>query len=330
MNLGFILFLAAAAAEIISALFFVIKGACFQRTWDIVRIAEFGVFSLLIIFGIIEFSASWYAFSVLLLVSAVVGAFGLLRKGKEKRAYKPKHIVPKTLGMTALIFLAALPAIIFPEYHILEPTGEFEVKTASYTFTDTDRIETFTDTGEHRTVNAEVWYPADGDGKYPLIVFSHGGLSLMTSNESLYNELASHGYVVCSVGHPYHSLSAVGPDGKTITANSGYMRELNEEDAKTNREQSLEYYRKWMKIRTEDISFVIDKMLSEIKKEDAEPVYRVIDASKTTFRAIWSDMGEPPSYRSRMASNNSAGGVPFRTYPDAPAQIDLNTLSSSS
>jgi pimeloyl-ACP methyl ester carboxylesterase len=35
-----------------------------------------------------------------------------------------------------------------------------------------------------------------------------------------------------------------------------------------------------MKIRTEDISFVIDKILSETKKEDAEPVYRIIDASK--------------------------------------------------
>jgi hypothetical protein len=35
-----------------------------------------------------------------------------------------------------------------------------------------------------------------------------------------------------------------------------------------------------MKIRTEDISFVIGRMLSEAEKEDAEPAYRMIDTSK--------------------------------------------------
>jgi dienelactone hydrolase len=274
------MFLAAAAAEAVSAVFFIAKGPCFKKTWDIFRIAELGVFCLLGILGIVQFSFGWIAFVTLLLVMAVIGAVDLIRKGREKIEYRPKHTVPKALGMIVLIFLAALPAIVFPGYKMLEPAGPYGVKTDSYTFTDAGRIETFTDTGENRTVNIGLWYPENGDGKYPLIVFSHGGMSVMTSNESLYSELASHGYVVCSVAHPYHSLYTSGPEGKTVYIDSGYMRELNAEDAKTNKRQSLEYYRKWMKIRTDDMNFVIGRILSEAEKEDAKPVYRLIDTSK--------------------------------------------------
>ena len=60
---------------------------------------------------------------------------------------------------------------------------------------------------------------------------SHGGFGVRTSNESLYNELASHGYVVASIGHTYHSLYVTDANGHTTWINKSYMKELSTENA---------------------------------------------------------------------------------------------------
>ena len=109
--------------------------------------------------------------------------------------------------MLLLVVIAVTPALIFPQYKLPKMTGKHEVATVNYTYTDQSRIETFTNTGENRKVNVEFWYPKDAGGKYPLVVFSHGAFGMKTSNTSTFMELASNGYVVCSIDHPYHSLS---------------------------------------------------------------------------------------------------------------------------
>src|SRR5659263_140119 len=95
---------------------------------------------------------------------------------------------------------------------------------------------------------------------------------LKTSNKSLYNELASHGYVVCSIDHTYQCLYTKGENGYTILMDMGYMKEVAAEDSQSDIQQSYEYYQKWMKIRTGDINFVIDHILSETKNNDADTV----------------------------------------------------------
>jgi hypothetical protein len=92
-------------------------------------------------------------------------------KKEEKRAYKTVRVVLKAVGMMLLIFTLTLPAIVFPEYKIIETTGQYQVAAVSYTYTDTNRIETYTDTGENRKLNVEFWYPENAEGIYPLIVF---------------------------------------------------------------------------------------------------------------------------------------------------------------
>ena len=162
----------------------------------------------------------------------------------------------------------------------IDVTGDYPVSSVTYTYTDVNRVETFTDTGENRQINVGLWYPENEKGTYPLIVFSHGGISTKTSNESLYNELASHGYIVASIEHTYHSLFAKNEDGNTILIDSGYMKELNSEDAKTNPQQSYEYYQKWMKVRTQDISFVIDYIISQAQGVNEHSIYKLVDTSK--------------------------------------------------
>ena len=58
------------------------------------------------------------------------------------------------------------------------------------------------------------------------------------------------------------------------------MKELSVEDAQANREQSYEYYEKWMKIRTEDISFVIDYILDQVESNNEDEVYKLLDKEK--------------------------------------------------
>lgn len=50
----------------------------------------------------------------------------------------------------------------------------------------------------------------------PLLAFSHGGHSYAAQNTALMEELASHGYVVLSLGHPYESGSVLMEDGEAI------------------------------------------------------------------------------------------------------------------
>ncbi len=57
--------------------------------------------------------------------------------------------------------------------------------------------------------------PAAGE-KFPLIMFNHGLASYREANSFLCIELASHGYVVISVAHPYDSSLAELDDGTKI------------------------------------------------------------------------------------------------------------------
>jgi dienelactone hydrolase len=244
------------------------------------RVAAAAGFALLAGLGVIEWSLRYWSLAALLLMLAGMGAFRLLRQREETRAFTAGRIVRRAVGMTVLIFVFTLPAIIFPQYETLAVTGEYQVGTASYTYVDTNRVETYTDTGEHRKLNVGFWYPENASGKYPLVVFSHGGISRRNSNESLYRELASHGYVVASIDHTYHALSTTDQDGHTVRIDMGYMKDLQAEDAKSAKQQSYEYYQTWMKIRTGDISFVIDHLLAEAKDPQPDPVYQRIDPAK--------------------------------------------------
>lgn len=278
--MGIFIFLTAVAVEIAFAVFCIITKSNQQKVRSIVRIAAFTDFVLFTALQIIYWSFRYYTLAALLFLLAVMGAVHLIGNKKEKRAYKAGHVILKAIGMTVLIFTLTLPAIIFPQYKAMKPTGEYQVAAVTYTYTDIKRVETYTNTGENRKLNVELWYPENAEGTYPLIVFSHGALGIKSSNESLYNELASHGYVVCSIDHTYQCFYTTDENGHTTYVDKGYVKELNTENARVNRQQSYEYYQKWMKIRTGDINFVIDHILEEAKNKDADRVYKLVDTSK--------------------------------------------------
>jgi len=278
--MGTLIFSMVVVAEIAFAVFCIITKSNQQKLRNISRIAAFSIFVVFTILPIIDWSSRYYALAALLLLLAIIRVIALIHKKEEKKAYKLARVVLKAIGMTVLIFTLTLPVIIFPQHKAMEVTGEYKVATITHTYTDTKRVETYTDTGENRKLNVQLWYPENADKRYPLIVFSHGGFGTKSSNRSLYNELASQGYVVCSIDHTYQCFYTKGEDGRTIRMDMGYMQDVSDENALADRHKSYEYYQKWMKIRTGDIDFVIDNILSEAENNNADTAYKLVDTSK--------------------------------------------------
>ncbi len=277
--MGMILLGIAAILEIVLLIFRIHTKSNQSKTRSVAHIILAAVFALLLISALV-WSFRYYALAALLSLQALAGVVRLVKKKEERKSFHALRATVNTAGRIALLFLASLPAILFPEYHIIPPSGKYQVATAAYTYTDASRAETYSKSNESRRLNVEFWYPEAADGTYPLIVFSHGGMSVRTSNESLYHELASNGYAVCAIDHTYYCLYTSFSDGRTVYIDAEYMRGLRAEDAKADRQQSYEYYQQWMKVQTGDISFVIDHILANSRNESADLIYRLIDGTR--------------------------------------------------
>jgi hypothetical protein len=57
---------------------------------------------------------------------------------------------------------------------------------------------------------------ADSAEPFSVLIFSSGHTGLLSQNTILFEDLASHGYIVRSVGHPYESLLVEYPDQRPI------------------------------------------------------------------------------------------------------------------
>lgn len=64
----------------------------------------------------------------------------------------------------------------------------------------------------HATQNAPL---ATSDSPFPVLVFSHGLGGLRLQNTSLLQELASWGYIIVALDHPFSAAVTVFPDGET-------------------------------------------------------------------------------------------------------------------
>lgn len=65
-------------------------------------------------------------------------------------------------------------------------------------------------------------------GSFPILVFSHGYNSARFQSTSLMEDLASHGYIVIALSHPYGSAISVFPDGRIIFHNEDTL--IGEDD----------------------------------------------------------------------------------------------------
>lgn len=171
-------------------------------------------------------------------------------------------ILSAVLGMV-LITGSMLPSFIFSGYEGLPATGEYKVATTKAILTDKSRTEEFESDGSSREVPVYFYYPQDAkeNETYPLVLFSHGAFGYYQSNTSTYMELASHGYVVVSMDHPYHSFFTKDTDGRTVIVNPEMIQGIQYVNSDTaTEEQIFELSAQWLKLRCNDLNFVIDSV----------------------------------------------------------------------
>ena len=181
-------------------------------------------------------------------------------EGKRSKA----EAVFSAIFATLSLVLALIPSLMFAEYDGLETSGPYKVNQAKAILTDTSRLETFENDGSNREVVATFYYPEVGEGsteEYPLVIFSHGAFGYSQSNFSMYQELASNGYVVAALDHPYHAFFCKDTNGKTILVNFAFINDvMMVNDDNTPENDIYDYSSKWIKLRVDDMNFVVDSL----------------------------------------------------------------------
>ncbi|HEY3671060.1 MAG TPA: hypothetical protein VGN51_09000 [Acidimicrobiia bacterium] len=94
------------------------------------------------------------------------------------------------------------------------PTGTHAVGTRQFTFVDTSRptpaFENYPGSSS-RQLPTTVWYPTDGGGPFPLVVFAHGYGATPSTYAPLLTRIAAAGYVVAAPRYPLLSGQPAGP-----------------------------------------------------------------------------------------------------------------------
>lgn len=196
-------------------------------------------------------------------------------------ASHPRSLGGWILGGLGLIlnlfwFSAALALPLLIPMNTLTPSGPYAVGTTTYEWTDSQRLETYTDApDDFRKLAVQFWYPADqkpGFGKletsgvklsrtepaYPVVIFSHGATGIRSSNASTYRELASHGYIVASIDHTYLNLFTRFSDGTLALINQRYLNALSgalSGGSATEQEMQAMY-----RVRVADMRFTLDQL----------------------------------------------------------------------
>ena len=249
----------------------------------VIRSAQIAVFFLSMLLPGINLDIR---FKMLLLALVILWIYAFLywlakRKVATGRLSKKKSVAKATLAVVLFSF-AAVPAFLFTGYEGLPTTGQYKVKMAEDIWVDESRVEEFEQDGSKREVPVHFYYPDTKakDSQFPLVIFSHGAFGYYQSNTSTYQELASKGYVVISLDHPYHSFFTTDTDGKLITVDPGFMQEVQYVNENNTPETDIfDYSSKWLKLRTDDMNFVIDT-IQLAKKKDIHTSEDVMNAIK--------------------------------------------------
>jgi dienelactone hydrolase len=219
-----------------------------------------------------------YCFTIILFLITVVRIF-------KHNPNQPKRRVlaafGRLSGLLALIIAVLVPTVILPFKSLPEPTGKFDVGTVTCDLTDKTRAESFSsEPGKSREIAVQFWYPTDtGSSRpekdiinapvsaeqknYPVLIFSHGAFGMRMSNASSFRELASHGYIVASIDHTYHSFYTSFPDGRSVPVNMEFLNEaVGASNGDIPAKETFDITHSWLKLRTADIEFVIDSLKS--------------------------------------------------------------------
>ncbi len=258
------------------------------------------VTSIAVILGVLQVLVEGYRWQMLPAYAGVCGVL-LLDLARFRRAGRPARLV--AWPILACFSAALLLGIVYPVFRLPVPDGPYRIGTASYHLIDQNRAEPFSPKpGARREVMMQVWYPADpgaagkaelyrsraettwessyltlvrthalagvavakAQPRYPVVIFDpswHG-----VSNQSLFQveELASHGFIVAGVDHPYSSGVTVFPDGRVIRARPAKFLDTSSEETLRETDRIAE---EEVQLRAADLRFVLDSLVKLNEKD---------------------------------------------------------------
>ena len=206
-------------------------------------------------------------------------------------------------GATLLVCLLGVLVLgtILPVFDFPAPTGPFAIGSVIRHFVDSTRLETQSGReGEKRELMVQIWYPTDQAGvpqyyranipatfknqhirlvklhscsgvpiakantRFPVLIFSPSWTGNCNQYTFLAEELASHGFIVIGIDHPYGSDPTIFPDGRTIPTALTQWLDYSSDEAL---QASLQVVENQLKLRATDIRFTLDE-LQRLDRED--------------------------------------------------------------
>ena len=255
--------------------------------------AEILIYLLMLVLPGIDFSFRFKGFVILLAIRIIFAFISFLINRKNEKIKKKVFIVLGKLFTCFFIIGSLAPAFIFKDYNGRPLMGSYEVAESESILIDHSRTESFETDGSYREVPVHFYYPENAEvikeHSLPLVIFSHGAFGYYQSNTSTYMELASHGYVVVSLDHPYHSFFTKDSDGKTITVNPEFIQDamrIQNGGSEETEEEIYEITSKWIELRIADMNFVIDTLEDTVSTNNMNETWFVNDDSKNSISNI--------------------------------------------
>jgi dienelactone hydrolase len=239
------------------------------------------------------------------------GAVSVSDNGGGSPHQVPLSATESKTGAGALAVRSSMAAHITAS--VPAPTGPMHVGTRIMDLVDSRRDDPFLADGTKRELLVRFWYPASlgqgcepaeytspavwsyfsqlaefplpevktnscqdapaTGGAHPVVVFTHGYTGTFTDYTSLFEDLASRGYVVASVDHTYEATAVEFPNGRLVK--SVFGSHLAESTWRRD-EQSLALA---VSVRPKDLKFVMDEM-ARVNGEVSGPFAGKLDLTR--------------------------------------------------
>ncbi|WP_224282563.1 hypothetical protein [Streptomyces sp. LS1784] len=159
---------------------------------------------------------------------------------------------------------------------------------------------------------------AGGGERFPVVLFSPGSGGVRTQNTAWAEELASHGYVVAALDHPYDSAAVVLADGRTITTETASTGDPAKDE---------ELAAGWTAVRAADLGFVLTRLDGLDRGEGADPLTGRLDTGRAAVTGH--SMGGAAALQAARQDRRFDAVIDLDGYPHGPASpaLDQPTLA---